>query len=214
MKWSQWAINSGPTSPAPATPPDSLPGNGSLIENPDSWRKIRGSAAMIDPDVRHPAADRAARPGKMRLGTPAAERRVTRITPLRAGPSYTSSRMMRKSRRFARFAVSTAWRDRALSAIFLRPAPKASSASFIQLRVSRRSKDVSAGSARRRQAPRISSFNARTSSSRVDAIARPHAVFLRFERTEGFAFGQRPPAGCSATEVRETEHGLRWLMES
>jgi len=213
MKWSQWAINSGPTSPAPATPPDSLSWNGRPIENPDSWRKIRGSAAMVYPGARRPAVDATACLGKTRRH---GGRRKAR-DPFQAATcrvSHTSSRMMRKSRRFASFAVSTSRRDRALSAMCLRPALKASSACFIQLRVSRRSKDVSAGSARRRQAPRISSFNARTSSSRVDAIARPHAVFCVSKGPKVLPSAQRPPAQCPAPQLRKTEHGLRWLMES
>jgi hypothetical protein len=32
----------------PDHPSDRLPRNGELIVNPDSWRKIRGSAAMVD----------------------------------------------------------------------------------------------------------------------------------------------------------------------
>jgi hypothetical protein len=47
MKWSQWAKKSGPASPAPTTPPDSFLGNGKPIENADSWRKIRETAAIL-----------------------------------------------------------------------------------------------------------------------------------------------------------------------
>jgi hypothetical protein len=47
MKWSQWARNSERVPPAPTTPPDRLPRNGELIVKPDSWRKIRETAAIL-----------------------------------------------------------------------------------------------------------------------------------------------------------------------
>jgi hypothetical protein len=47
MKWSQWTKKIRTSIARPCHPPDRLPRNGKPIENPDSWRKIRGSAAMI-----------------------------------------------------------------------------------------------------------------------------------------------------------------------